>query len=318
MNSVISLNPREVRPFTEKSNLLGLCFIAFNWALIALAFYLPVLLPYWPAYFLSIVLIANRQLGLAILMHDASHYMLMKNKQLNLWLGRLLCGAPVLADLDGYRTYHLEHHKKAGTSDDPDYPNYRSYPVSKQSLARKILRDLSGITGLKMLFSLILMHAGVREYDMVFKSENKTANLPPIKILSNLISALWQPIVMNALLFSVLLVNDQPALYLLWVIAYLTFFQLFSRLRNAAEHANVPDLLDTNPFKHARTTKVSWWERLTFAPNYVNYHVEHHLRPNVPCYRLPSFHEYLKKQGVYKNVKITRGYAEVVSLLIKK
>jgi hypothetical protein len=39
----------------------------------------------------------------------------------------------------------------------------------------------------------------------------------------------------------------------------------------------VPKLLDTRPRKHARTMAVSWWERLTVAPNDVNFHLEHHL-----------------------------------------
>ncbi|MBF7071823.1 fatty acid desaturase family protein [Glaciecola sp. MH2013] len=317
----IRLDPHHLRAFTQKSDILGLVLISANWSLIALAFYLPVLLPYWPAYLLSVILLANRQLGIAILMHDASHYMLMKSRFLNLWLGRLLCGAPVLANLDSYRRYHLEHHKLAGSEHDPDYPNYKDYPITRPSLLRKILRDLLGITAIKMLIALIHMNAGIRKYDMVFKSDSNTQpdkKLSMMTILRNLISAFWQPVLVNCLLFGVLFTLGHGQLYLLWLIAFFTFYQLFARFRNAAEHASVPNLLDKNPFKHARTTKVSWWERLSFAPNYVNYHVEHHLRPNIPCYRLPAFHSHLRGLGFYDNVNIANGYNSIFSILIKK
>ncbi|MAC71727.1 MAG: hypothetical protein CMP84_16195 [Gammaproteobacteria bacterium] len=61
---------------------------------------------------------------------------------------------------------------------------------------------------------------------------------------------------------------------------------LFSRIRNLAEHAAVPDLTDSDPLLNSRTTLASWWERLTFAPNSINYHLEHNLLPAVPKYRL--------------------------------
>ena len=46
----------------------------------------------------------------------------------------------------------------------------------------------------------------------------------------------------------------RPELYLLWIGAWLTTNMLFSRLRQAAEHAVVPDLFDPDPRLHTRTT----------------------------------------------------------------
>jgi fatty acid desaturase len=106
-------------------------------------------------------------------------------------------------------------------------------------------------------------------------------------------------------------------LYLLWVAAYFTFYPFFLRIRNAAEHAAVPNLLDKQPRKHARTTNARWWERLTVAPNYVNFHLEHHLRPNIPCYQLRYFHQYLVKNGYYKDTHIAQGYGDVLKQLTR-
>lgn len=322
MNDTVNsriINHADIRQFTEKSDWRGALLVVNNWALIFSAFLISAVWSHWLTYLFSIILIANRQLGISILMHDASHHLLFKSKVLNLWVGRVFCGAPVIADLDSYRTYHLQHHKKAGTKNDPDYPNYQIYPVSKASFIRKVLRDLSGLTGLKNLYGLYLMNAGFLNYDFVYKSNGSPRHkLSIVKAASNLFKGLWLPILSNVLLWLVLFSLGHGVLYWLWVIAYLTVYQLFLRIRNAAEHAAVPDLLSSDPFQHARTTVARWWERLTVAPNYVNYHLEHHLRPTIPCYRLRQFHFYLRSKGYYEETRVAQGYGDVIKMLIHK
>src|SRR3546814_17418931 len=63
------------------------------------------------AWLLAIVFLGGRQLGLAILMHDAAHGALHPNRKINNFLGQWLTGAAVGSDLIAYRTYHLQHHK---------------------------------------------------------------------------------------------------------------------------------------------------------------------------------------------------------------
>ncbi|MBV8500542.1 MAG: fatty acid desaturase, partial [Paucibacter sp.] len=59
--------------------------------------------------------------------------------------------APVFVDLAIYRGYHMTHHVKTGTAQDPDLGNYANYPVSRASLLRKFGRDLTGRSGLRAL-----------------------------------------------------------------------------------------------------------------------------------------------------------------------
>lgn len=318
MKDSVILNPIDIREFAEKSNLKGLWLLVFNWALIAFAFVLPSLWLNPLTIIMSLVILANRQLGLAILMHECSHYSLFKTHKLNQVLGQVFFGAPVLADLNGYRAYHLKHHKEAGTTADPDYPNYKNYPVTKQSLMRKALRDFTGVTGIKTLYALLLMNAGLLSYDMSYQSRVADKKLGIIQIIGNLIRNLALPFVVHLSLFGVLASTGNALLYLLWWVSYFTVYMFIVRIRNAAEHGNVPDLLDKNPLMHARTTYVSWWERLLFAPNYVNYHLEHHLRPNIPCYNLKAFHQYLLSKGHLDNVRIATGYMDVMGQLSQR
>jgi fatty acid desaturase len=50
------------------------------------------------------------------------------------------------------------------------------------------------------------------------------------------------------------------------------------------------------------------------APNNVNFHVEHHLMPSVPCWRLPALHRLLVERGFYADhpKAIAGGYLDVI------
>jgi fatty acid desaturase len=105
-------------------------------------------------------------------------------------------------------------------------------------------------------------------------------------------------------------------LYLLWVGAALTTFQFFTRIRSIAEHGMLPRVADM--LKNTRTTEVSWWHRLTFAPHHVNYHLEHHFLMAVPSYRLPKMHRLLKERGVFAEAPLAHGYGEILRLATTK
>ena len=74
----------------------------------------------------------------------------------------------------------------------------------------------------------------------------------------------------------------------------------------------VPDRLD--PVRNTRTTRASWLERLFIAPNFVNYHLEHHLLMTVPHYQLPRLHRLLRERGALAEECVASGYPEVLRL----
>ena len=107
-----------------------------------------------------------------------------------------------------------------------------------------------------------------------------------------------------------------PWLMLLWVAAFATWFQLFLRLRNIAEHA----CTDTNddPYTHARTTYGKWWERPFVAPYWVNYHAEHHLCPMVPFHALGKMHEDVKGKMHPVGESYPKVHGEILDKISKK
>jgi fatty acid desaturase len=62
-------------------------------------------------------------------------------------------------------------------------------------------------------------------------------------------------------------------------------------------------------FAKTRTTIPTVLDRLFLVPKNVGYHLEHHLYPSVPFYKLPMLHKLLMKGPIYHDAAhVTRGY----------
>lgn len=298
----------EIQSLCKRSDAHAWFAVATNWAIIGFAFTLAGLWPNPITFLTALILLGGRQLGLGVLMHECGHGTLFKAKTMNRLVGTWLCAAPVMYRLDEYMTNHLSHHAKAGSAADPDLYRYQHYPVSATSLRRKLLRDISGQTALNFLRSSFRRNQITRSGD----------NGEAVFDWAQLWHRLQAPILANLFLLLGLWVLGVGYLYGLWVAAYFSFYMFFSRIRNLAEHACVPDIFDPDPLRHTRTTLASWWERLTFAPNCVNYHLEHHLLPSVPKYRLAQFHQALKHRGLLDQADIETGYVALTYRLISR
>src|SRR5215207_8402188 len=140
------LTAEQARELGRKSNLVGALLLLHAWALIAAGM---ALFAWWPnpfTFLLGVMVIGGRQLGLAILMHDAAHGLLFANRRVNDSVGAWLCAWPVFTSLALYRPYHLQHHRFTQQAEDPDFSLSAPFPISRTSLRRKIVRDLTGQT----------------------------------------------------------------------------------------------------------------------------------------------------------------------------
>ncbi len=282
--------PEEWARFSKRSSWLGLICVAGAWTLIFAAGAMFVLWPNPLTYILAIMLIGARQLGLAILMHDAAHGALHSNMKVNNWVGEWLCAAPTGARLNAYRDYHLKHHKYTEQPEDPDLGLSAPFPITRASLVRKIVRDLTGQTFFKQRRAQLF--SGLQKGQFVNPT---TAHF----------------LIFNALLLAGLTVAGYWWTYFaLWIVPMATWLPLVTRLRNIAEHACVKTQDD--PFTHARTTLANALERLFIAPYWVHFHGEHHVFMHVPCYRLQGLHNTLMDKGYWSRMHIAPGYMSVL------
>src|SRR5439155_605505 len=144
-----AVSPAERRALLAMSPSRAWLSIGINWGLVAGAFALVAWAPNPLSVVVALFVIGGRQLGFAVLMHEAAHHTLFRNHWLNDVVGNWLCAYPVWSDLYPYRAYHLQHHAKTGTAEDPDLSLAAPFPVTRASLRRKIWRDLTGQTGWK-------------------------------------------------------------------------------------------------------------------------------------------------------------------------
>lgn len=273
--------------------------LGLNWAAVLLAFALVAFSPGAVTVAVAVFVIGGRQLGFAVLMHEASHGTLLRDRKWNDRVGNWLCAYPIWSDLHPYRLYHLRHHARTWTADDPDLALVTPFPISVASLWRKIGRDLSGRTGLKRARAVLARDLGRSQGRTGRGADGGWHNLRGV-------------VVTNAVMLGLLALSGFPELYLLWVAAWLTSYSLAMRIRSIAEHAMVPDASD--PLQNTRTTLASWWERLFLAPNRVNFHLEHHLLMTVPHYKLPLMHRLLRERSVLDSACVAHGYREVLAL----
>ena len=258
---------------------------------------------------LALFLIGARQLGLAVVMHESAHYTLFNNRKLNDFMGNWLAGYPIYLSASMYRTHHLEHHAKTWTDGDPDLPLATAFPVSKASMARKVTRDLLGITGLKKLIGTTYLVV------KVIRGEEVDSGTLPLRMERTLAAQMLVGTVLtNLILFGILWSLGHPLLYLLWFGAWMTTNNLVARIRSIAEHAVVPD--PTEPIGQTRTVRATWLERLLIAPNFVQYHLEHHLVMTVPHYNLPKFHAMMRERGLLEGACVADNYAQVLRVAV--
>ncbi|MGL6110932.1 MAG: fatty acid desaturase family protein, partial [Rubrivivax sp.] len=257
----------------------------------------------WPVTLpLAVMFIGTRQLGLFILMHDGAHGLLHPNRRINDWVAHWLCSS----SLGEYRPYHLQHHRYVQQAEDPDLVLSAPFPISPASLKRKMLRDLSGQTFYKQRVTPLLDE---------FKGRKAVdAGASPLARQSQELVRGRRFLIGNALGFALFAIVGYGWVWLLmWLLPMATWLPLVTRIRNIAEHALV-GRDQTDPLRQARTTHASFIERALLAPYWVNYHLEHHLFTQVPCWNLPQAHALLLQLGITERMEVQPGYATVLRL----
>jgi fatty acid desaturase len=274
----------ELRHLRARSARRGMGLVVHAWAVIGTAMVLHAAWPSALTLVVAVVVIGGRQLGLAVLMHETSHWLLCPGQAANNRVGAWLCAAPIWADLPSYRRRHHLHHRHTRQPADPDLALAPALPLRRRALGWAIARDLSGWTAITRVL-------GWRS-PMGWRW-------------------LGRPLAANVILAGVLVAAGHWHLYvLLWLLPLGTWYQLAIRLRDLGEHAVVPD--DDDPLRNARTTAAGLLERALLAPYWVNHHLEHHLLVFVPCWRLPDAHALLLARGHGADMEQASGYLDVV------
>ena len=237
--------------------------------------------------------IGTRQHALFVLAHESAHYRLFEQRWLNDAAGRL-CATLQGLSMRTYRVIHRLHHNNLYTELDPDTALHGGYPRGKVYLARKLLKDLSGLTAWKT-YAYFLGGApalntqtkvAIRPLDDTSEKLRKEAGADRNAVIAFHVAAL--------LAFG--LGGYLVEYLILWILPLVTVVQAILRLRAIAEHGATTDF--SSPLTAARTNLVPAWLGWLIFPHHVNFHIEHHLYASVPQYNLPELHRELTSRGL--------------------
>lgn len=267
----------QIRALSQITGWRTVLAIAIDWVVIVAMFVFAMQVSQLWAWVFAGVVIAGRQHALLVLMHEASHYRMFKDKGLANAVSNWLCAYPVLirATTENYRTGHIPHHQHVNTQRDTmivqkmkKAPQEWAFPQSKGMFLKNLLKDVFG-RGIRDLKNF--NDDGIpREKKSLIKSDLTLFLLLVIGTISWF--ELWFPVLV------------------LWFLPVFTILPVLLRLRYTAEHYAVKG---TSDLTSSRNYFGPWWERAVLYPHNINYHLAHHLFPAVPFYNLPKLHALL-------------------------
>jgi fatty acid desaturase len=209
----------------------------------------------------------------ASLMHEAAHRILFRNKTVNDFVGNWLLGYPVITSTPAYRRVHMAHHREEFGPEEPDIALYANYPISSASLRRKLARDISGRTGLRL-----------------FRNQLRGFSSPDPRVRRTL----WKMVVVQALILSAFIVAGHPMLWLvMFVVPYFTLWRVINRLRSIAEHGGLRADSDRRITTHSVVQHR--FARFYMVPYNIGFHLAHHVDAGVPFRNLPRYHRMLRE-----------------------
>ncbi len=246
----------------------------------------------------AIIVITGRQQACFVLAHDAAHYRMFESRALNDFVGRLFA-TPVGISMCTYRVIHRLHHNHLYEDRDPDTPLHGGYPRGRAYLAKKLAKDLLGLTAHK---TYAYFFGAPAINDDAAQAKRPLDDTSPV-LRKAARSDRWIVAGFQLAAPIVAFWAGYGIEYLvLWVLPLVTTLQALLRFRAICEHGAVTDF--SSPLTAARTNYVPdllrWW----MFPHHVNYHVEHHLYPSIPHYNLPACHKAMAEHGLLEAVEV--------------
>ena len=283
----IELDPKILKRLSRVSTPRWLFAAGVDWLVISLAVLTCLRFGAWPIWLAAVLIIGNRQHALGVLMHEATHFRVSRNRRWNDVLGDVFAGYPVFMPTANYRVFHFRHHQRLDMSDDPEgrffdtFPADARFPQNPWRFGLLVLRDLSGLWPRPLVFfaGLVWTLPGQRRWHIL-----------PIALLH------------GAVIGAAVVTGTLQVYALLWILPLITVFPATQRIRAMSEHHGIEEAGSTRYHRDRpdvlRTTR-SISGRLgpaLFGPHGINYHLEHHLYPSVPFHNLPELSRELARR----------------------
>ncbi|MEV8633636.1 fatty acid desaturase [Streptosporangium sp. NPDC051023] len=229
---------------------------------------------------LGVALIGCMFAHAAELQHEALHNLAFRNKRANTIVGTAL-GLPMLISFTAYRVAHLRHHRYLGTAMNREFFDYGDQ-----------YGDAAGKTGFQRamdwaarftmfhhyrVFLANLWHSLLgRDFDGETRTVSRRIRHDHFLILGSI----------STLTVISVAFGSQFVLWA-WLLPLLIVAAPVHALIELPEHHGC-ETLDTDVFANTRSVRSN--RLMMWFTNGNNFHVEHHVMPNLPISRLPDLH----------------------------
>jgi fatty acid desaturase len=262
-------------------------------------------------YIVTVMFIACRQHALGVILHDGVHFKISKNRKLNDFITEYLIAIPIFTPMLDWRRAHFTHHRDPNTEDDPDWviklnnPEW-VFPKTKIGFLTTVLKYSCGIYILGLFFNKRLnLKQKTKYFFKAFLGTRPSPKLPnekPMKpkLHNYVINTCLYATILSAIVYYGLL----KGFLIYYIIPAFMWAPLLTRIRSIAEHFGVEN---DNAYDKSRTMYPTLIDKLFLGASWnINLHLDHHLYPSVPSYRLKKLHNLIKDLPEYKaNAHIT-------------
>ena len=240
----------------------------------------------------------------AELQHQTLHGLGFRGRRANTVAGIAL-GVPMLISFAAYRVAHLRHHRYLGTPLNREFFDYGDQYGAEEDRNR-LRTALDWLVRFSMLhhYALFLrnLFSSLRGRD--FEGETATTSR---RIRRDHLVVLAAFVAMTALSFAL----GRPVVVLVWALPLVLVAAPVHAAIELPEHYGC-ETLDEDAFANTRTIRSNRF--MYWFTNGNNFHVEHHLLPNLPIERLPEAHVLVRDRLRYFH----SGYGRFFYRLLRK
>jgi fatty acid desaturase len=270
---------KKVAELSAINQLYSICTVIALWTSIVILFYGFTTTTNPISQIAIALLVSPIQHALLVLMHDASHYRILKNKNANDLISDLFFAFPSFVTTASYRAGHLDHHRYLNSDQDPDW----KFKVNRPEWT-------SPFNSLYLFWSLVRITLGwglIEVYQSLSRTKQNSKNQKS-SVGSKLFRISYYLIIFGLMFYFGLFLN----FVLFWIVPFFFVTMIILRLRSLAEHFGLPY---QGELSSSRNIYCGFVEKIFFAPLNVNYHTAHHCYPSVPFYNLPKLQKELDK-----------------------
>ncbi len=232
---------------------------------------------------LALLVIGSRQRALVVLTHEASHYLLAKNRKTNDLIANIFLCFPMLKSLKYYRAVHLPHHKYLG--DDKHDTDYLNDPEAMK----------------KGWFNLYLKYLFCHEFWIISELKQTFKKISAKHLIC--ITLWWISILV--ILAGVVSLRFAETFASLWFLSRAIAYHIITTFIIISDHHG---LFPGSIIEYTRNHPSKGLTRWFIHPHNNGFHLTHHLMPSVPFYNLDKARKLLKGWSRYDKAEQCENY----------